>query len=339
MKLKDVALFLNGEISGDQDIEILGVAGISEAKGGDITFLSDARLAKECSGSEASAVVVRKVIPDLGKPQVVVRNPQYAFAKLLEHFYVRPPGFEGISELAFVSKTALVAKEVSIYPLAYVSDDAVIKEGTVIFPGVFIGSGAVIGERCVVYPNVTVREKVVIGSGVIIHPGAVIGSDGFGYVFEEGRHYKIPQVGGVIIGDDVEIGSNVSIDRATTGYTVIGKGTKIDNLVQIAHNVQVGENSVIAAQTGIAGSSRVGSLVALAGQVGVADHVKIGDGCRIGAQSGVMADISDGVYSGYPAMHHRDWLRSAALYAKLPELSKRIKQLEEKIEILERGRK
>lgn len=338
MKLKDVAVLLNGEISGDQDVEIFGVAGITEAKEGDITFLSDLRLAKDCSQIEASAVIVRDFIPNLGKSQVVVRNPQYAFAKLLEHFYVKPAGFAGISDLAFVSKSAMVAADVSIYPWAYISDDAVIKAGTVIFPGVFVGSGAVIGERCIMYPNVTVRENVTIGNGVIIHPGAVIGSDGFGYVFEEGRHYKIPQVGGVIIGDNVEIGSNVSIDRATTGHTVIGKGTKIDNLVQIAHNVVVGENSVIVAQTGIAGSSRVGSYVALAGQVGIADHVKIGDRCRIGAQSGVMGDLTDGVYSGSPAMQHRDWLRSVSLFAKLPELSKRIKQLEEKIKILERGR-
>jgi UDP-3-O-[3-hydroxymyristoyl] glucosamine N-acyltransferase len=199
MKLKEVAALLNGEISGDQDIEILGVAGINEAEEGEITFLSDLCRAKEYSGSKASAVIVRDVIPNLGKSQVVVKNPQYAFARLLEHFYVKPTGFMGVSEHAFVSKSAAVADRVSVYPWAYISDDAVIKAETVIFPGVFVGSGAVIGERCVVYPNVTVRDKVIIGNGVTIHPGAVIGSDGFGYVFEEGRHYKIPQVGGVII--------------------------------------------------------------------------------------------------------------------------------------------
>ena len=338
MKLRDIAMMLGGEISGDPDREILGVAGISEAKEGDITFLSDKRLAKECSEGKASAVVVRDFVPELNKPQIAVRNPQYAFARLLERFFVKPPCPAGVSNLASIAKSARIAGDVSIDPPAYISDDAVIGAGTVIFPGVFIGSGSVIGESCILYPNVTVREKAVIGSRVIIHAGAVIGSDGFGYVFEEGRHYKIPQVGGVIIEDDVEIGANVAIDRATTGNTRIGKGTKIDNLVQIAHNVTIGENSVIAAQTGVAGSSRIGSFAALGGQVGIADHAKIEDGTMIGAQSGVIGNLSKGVYSGYPAMPHRDWLKSSAIFAKLPELSKKIRQLEEKIEVLERGR-
>lgn len=336
MKLKDIAAMLGGETRGDAEREIRGVAGIQEVKEGEITFLSDNRLAKECARSRASAVIVRDFVPDLDKPQIAVKNPHYAFAKLLEHFYVTPVEPAGVSNLAFVSKAAVVSGDVSIYPFAYVSDGAKIGAGTVIYPGVFVGDDTVIGARCVLYPNVTVRENVTIGNGVIIHSGAVIGSDGFGYVFEEGRHYKIPQVGGVIIGDDVEIGANVAIDRATTGNTVIGRGAKIDNLVQIAHNVTVGDNAVIVAQAGIAGSSRIGAFVTLAGQVGIADHVKIEDGCVIAAQSGVMGNLSKGVYSGYPAMPHRDWLKSSAIFARLPELSKRIRELEEKIENLER---
>ncbi len=338
MKLGEIAAMLGGKMSGDPDREIVGVAGIIEAREGDITFLSDKRLARECSGSKASAVVVRDFIPNLDKPQIAVRNPQYAFARLLEHFYARPVSPAGVSGLAFVSESARIAGDVSVYPLAYISDDAVIGTGTVIYPGVFIGNGTVIGENCILYPNVSVREGVLIGSRVIIHPGTVIGADGFGYVFEEGRHYKIPQVGGVVIEDDVEIGANVTVDRATTGNTVVGKGTKIDNLVQIAHNVHIGRNVILCGQVGVSGSTTISDGVVLGGQVGVADHASIEAGVMIGAQSGVFGQVKPGVYSGYPAIPHRDWLRSSAIFAKLPELSRKIKQLEEKIEVLERGR-
>jgi UDP-3-O-[3-hydroxymyristoyl] glucosamine N-acyltransferase len=230
----------------------------------------------------------------------------------------------------------MAGKEVSIHPFAYISDNVTIGRDTIIYPGVFIGEGTVIGDGCTIYANVTIREKVTVGNRVIIHSGSVIGSDGFGYVWEEGRHYKIPQVGGVIIGEDVEIGANVTIDRATTGNTIIGRGTKIDNLVQIAHNVTIGERSIIVAQVGIAGSSEIGNFVTLAGQVGIPDHVKIADGCIIGAQAGVMGNLSKGIYLGSPAMPHRDWLRSTALFSKLPELNRRIKELEEKVLTLER---
>lgn len=336
MRLKEIALMLRGEIKGEQDIEIQGVAAIHEAKEGEITFLSDAKLLKECARSRASCVVVKNFIPDLDKPQIVVNNPQYAFAKLLEHFYIKPVYPADISNEAFVSKKAEIGKDVSIFPLAYISDNVFIGDNTVIYPGVFVGNDTVIGNQCIIYPNVTIREKIKIGNSVIIHPGSVIGSDGFGYVFEGGRHHKIPQVGGVIIGDDVEIGANVTIDRATTGNTVIGRGTKIDNLVQIAHNVSVGENSIIVAQVGIGGSAEIGNFVVLGGQVGVADHVKIDDGCMFGAQSGIMGHVTKGIYSGYPAIPHRDWLKSSVVFAKLPELNKKIRELEEKIGVLER---
>lgn len=336
MRLKEIALMLRGEIKGEQDIEIQGVAAIHEAKEGEITFLSDIKLLKECARSRASCVVVKNFIPDLDKPQIVVNNPQYAFAKLLEHFYIKPEYPTGISNEAFVSKKAEIGKDVSIFPLAYISDNVFIGDNTVIYPGVFIGNDTVIGNQCIIYPNVTIREKIKIGNSVIIHPGSVIGSDGFGYVFEGGRHHKIPQVGGVIIGDDVEIGANVTIDRATTSNTVIGRGAKIDNLVQIAHNVSVGENSIIVAQVGIGGSAEIGNFVVLGGQAGVADHVKIDDGCMFGAKSGIMGHVTKGIYSGSPAIPHRDWLKSSAVFAKLPELNKKIRELEEKIGFLER---
>jgi len=336
MKLKELALLISGELKGDPETEILGVAGIHDVKEGEITFLSDPKLLNECVHSKASCVIVKEFIPAMDKSQIVTKNPQYAFAQLLGQFFPKPLLSVGVSSLAFVSPAAIVGKDVSVHPFAYVSDNVIIGRDTIIYPGVFIGEGTVIGDACTIYANVTIREKITVGNRVIIHSGSVIGSDGFGYVWEEGRHYKIPQVGGVIIGDDVEIGANVTIDRATTGNTLIGKGTKIDNLVQIAHNVTIGEHSIIVAQVGIAGSSEIGNFVVLGGQVGVADHARILDGAMVGAQSGVMGNLPKGVYLGSPAIPHRDFLKSSALFARLPELNKRIKELEEKITILER---
>lgn len=339
MKLNEIAKLLDGAVTGNPDTEIKGVAGISDAREGDITFLSSAKLLKELSESKASAVLVKDEIPELKKPQVKVPNPQYAFARLLGHFYVKPVTPSGISDKAYVSKTASIGRDVSIYPFSYVSDNVTIGDKAVIFPGVFIGEGSSIGEGCLIYPNVTVREKVKIGKRTIIHSNAVIGSDGFGYVFEKGVHFKIPQIGGVVIGDDVEIGAGVTIDRATTGNTIIGNGTKIDNLVQIAHNVKIGENAIIISQVGIAGSSQIGNYVILGGQVGVADHTIIDDGCMVGAQSGVMGHLKKGIYSGSPVISHRDWLKSVSIFGRLPELNRKIKELEDKIENIERGGK
>ncbi len=336
MKLKKIASLLNGEIIGNHDIEITGVSGIKEAQKGDIIFISAKRYVKDLSGCRASCVIVKEPITDIDITQLKVSNPYFAFAKLLEYFYVEPQEPIGISKNAIVSDKAKIAEGVSIFPFSYISDGVSIGAGTFIYPFVFIGENTTIGEKCIIYPHVTLREGVKVSNRVIIHSGSVIGSDGFGYVFEEGRHYKIPQVGGIIIGDDVEIGSNVSIDRATTGNTIVGKGTKIDNLVQIAHNVKIGNNSIIVAQVGIGGSTEIGDYVTLAGQVGVSDHTKIESETMIGAQSGVMGHITKGVYSGTFAIPHRDWLRAQAIFAKLPELNKKVKELEEKIRELER---
>jgi UDP-3-O-[3-hydroxymyristoyl] glucosamine N-acyltransferase len=336
MKLKELASLLGGALRGDGDLEVHGVAGIHDVKEGEATFLSDHKLLKECIRSKASCVIVRDFIPELNKPQVAVKNPSYAFARLLEHFYVKPLQPAGISPMAFVSPHATIGKEVTVHAFAYISDNAIIGDHTVIYPGVFIGNDTVIGMQCVIFPNVTIREKVRIGNRVIIHAGTVIGADGFGYVFEDGKHHKIPQVGGVIIEDSVEIGANVTIDRATTGNTLIGSGTKIDNLVQVGHNVSVGKNSIIVAQVAIGGSTQIGNYVVLGGQVGVADHATIDDGTMVGAKSGVMGHLMKGIYSGSPCFPHRDWLKSSALFAKLPELNKKIRELEAKITILER---
>jgi len=336
VKLTELASLLNGEIFGNHDTEITGVSGIHEAKEGDITFIASKKYLKDIGDSRASCIIVKEAVADLNKTQLRVSNPHLAFAKLLEHFYIKPIKPTGISRDAIVSDKAKIADDVSIFPFSYIADGASIGKNTIIHPYVHIGENTSVGEKCILYPNVTVREGIKIGDRVIIHSGSVIGSDGFGYVFEDGRYHKIPQIGGIIIEDDVEIGSNVSVDRATTGNTIIGKGTKIDNLTQVAHNVKIGSNSIIVSQVGIAGSSEIGDYVTLGGQVGVADHTKIESGTMIGAKSGVVGHVTKGVYSGTVAIPHRDWLKAQALFAKLPELNKRIRYLEEKINELER---
>jgi UDP-3-O-[3-hydroxymyristoyl] glucosamine N-acyltransferase len=340
VKLEELASLVDGEIFGDHNLEITGVSGISEAGEGDITFIAAKRFIKELSQCRASCIIVKEPIEGLGITQLKVSNPYFAFAKLLGHFYVKPLRPLGINKDAFVSDKAQIGEDVSVFPYAYISDGVSIGKGSVIYPYVCIGENSSVGAECILYPNVTLREGVTIGNRVIIHAGSVIGSDGFGYVFEEGRYHKIPQVGGVIIEDDVEIGSNSVVDRATTGNTIIGKGTKIDNLVQIGHNVKIGDNAVLVGQVGIGGSSEIGDFVTLGGQAGVADHTKIASGTMIGAQSGVMGNVTKGAYSGSFAIPHRDWLKAQAVFAKLPELQKKIRELEEKIKELERrGRK
>jgi len=333
MKLKELADLIGGSISGDPEVEITGVSGIAEAKHGDITFLADKRHLGDILKTKASAVIAGSEIDGQSASILISDNPYFTFARALEVFYVRPVTPSGISDKAVVCTGASLGGDVSIYPNAYISGSAIIGSRVILYPGVFIGEGTSIGDESVIYPNVTIRENVSVGRKVIVHAGAVIGADGFGYVFEKGAHYKIPQVGGVIVGDNVEIGANVIIDRATTGNTVIGAGTKIDSLVQIGHNVVIGKNCIIVSQVGISGSVEIGDGVVLAGQVGVRDHVKVGNGVMVGAQSGIASDIPDGqIYSGTPAIPHKTWLRAQSIYSKLPEYIKRLLEIERKID-------
>jgi len=336
MNLKNIADLIDGKLIGDGELQVTGVSGIAEAISGDITYLSDTKLLKELRRTRASAVIVKEFVDGLEMPQIVHRNPQYAFANLLSHFHSSSREFQGISERAYIAAGAQIGDDVTIYPFAYIAEAASIGSHSVIYPGVFVGEKASVGEGCLIYANVTIREGITIGSRVIIHAGAVIGADGFGYVFEDGIHHKIPQVGTVSIEDDVEIGSNVTIDRATTGATVVGKGTKVDNLVQIGHNVHIGQNVILVAQVGIAGSAEIGDGVILAGQVGVADHAIIEAGTIVGAGTGVMGKLKQGVYFGWVAMPHRDCLKSQAVYARLPELKKKVQELELKMRQLEK---
>jgi len=331
MKLRELAALRGGRRAGNPDVEITGAAGIENAKEGDITFLHDIN---DIPAVAASALIVKEEIKGQTASLLVAGNPQFAFARALEVFYVKPYSPSGISDRAVIGSNAKMGDEVSVHPNAYISNDVVLGPRVTLSPGVFLGEGVKVGDDSFIYPNVTIRENVKIGKRVIVHSGTVIGSDGFGYVPEKGRHYKIPQVGGVIVEDDVEIGANVCIDRATVGNTIIGSGTKIDNLVQVAHNVKIGGNCIIVAQVGISGSVQIGDWAVIAGQAGIKDHVKIGSGAIVAAQAGVTGDIPAGqIYSGTPAIPHGTSLRAQSLYSKLPEYVKRIREIEKKLDI------
>jgi UDP-3-O-[3-hydroxymyristoyl] glucosamine N-acyltransferase len=338
LTLKKLAEIAGGELDGDGQIEITGVAGLKEAGNGQITFLANPKYAKDLAATKASAVIAAPGVDTHGKPCIRAKNPYYAFSKVLTVFAPQRKAPQGIMPGSTVSPTAKLGNGITVYPNAFVDDNAVIEDGVLLFPGVFVGEGSVVGEGSMIYPNVVIREGVRIGKRVIIHSGTVVGSDGFGYATEAGRHNKIPQVGGVVIGDDVEIGSNASIDRGALGDTVIKRGTKIDNLVQVAHNVVIGEDSIIVAQVGISGSTELGHHVVLAGQVGVAGHLKIGDMVTVGAKSGVHGGLDGGqAYSGIPAIPHKDWLRSAVVYEKLPEIRKTLTDLLKRVAEIEKS--
>ncbi len=333
--LRELAEFVGGRLSGDGSIAIRGVNGLREAGPGEIAFLANKKYAPLLATTRASAVIVGEgVKTDL--PAIVAKNPDLAFARAAERFNVaptRPP--PGIHPSAAVSPGASIGRNVHVGAFAVVESGASIGDNTVIFPQVYVGPGARIGPDCLLYPQVMVRERCQIGGRVILHSGAVVGSDGFGYVTEEGIHRKIPQTGIVVIEDDVEIGANVSIDRARFGRTVIQKGTKIDNLVQIAHNVVVGEGSLIAAQAGIAGSTRLGKYVMLGGQAGVTGHVNVGDRAAVTAQAGVSKDVPPGkVVSGEHAVDMKTHLRQLAALAKLPAMMDELKKLRKEIQDL-----
>lgn len=338
MRLGELADRIGATLSGDPDFAVTGAAGLSEASDSDVTFLASGAKAAIAAESAAGAIIVQKGIELPGRNIVAVDNPKLGFAKALEALYPAVRPVAGIAGGAHVSDNAELAEKVSVAPTACIEDGARIGKNTVIRPGAYIGRGVIIGQDSLICPNVVIMDGCRIGSRVIIHAGAVIGSDGFGYVTEDGVHHKIPQVGNVIIEDDVEIGANVTVDRATVGSTVVGASSKIDNLTQVAHNVILGPGCLVAAQTGIAGSSKLGRYVVLGGQVGLADHVALGDGVMVGAQSGIPRDVPAGtVVSGTPAISHRNWLRASMVFQRLPEIERRLRALEKALEVLEGG--
>jgi UDP-3-O-[3-hydroxymyristoyl] glucosamine N-acyltransferase len=337
MRLTELAEKVGGELAGRGDIDIRGAAGIGEARDGDITFVTDEKRLKDLNGCHASAVIVPRGVPKLPIPSIAVKNPRYAFAQMLRIFHDRPYAPGGISDRAVIGKDVVLGAGPTIHPCAVVSDGAKIGSRVTLYPGVFVGTGSCIGDDTVIYPNVSIREGVIIGNRVIIHSCTVIGSDGFGFVTDGGRHHKIPQVGGVVIEDDVEIGANCSIDRAMLGVTRIKQGTKMDNMVHVAHNVTIGEHCLLAAQAGIAGSCTLGNYVVLGGQTGIADHTTIGDRVMVGGGSGVTRNMEAGqVVAGFPAIPLREWLKAQAVFPKLPELKKLVAQLVRRIEEMEK---
>jgi UDP-3-O-[3-hydroxymyristoyl] glucosamine N-acyltransferase len=337
LKLQDIAARLECRLDGDPDIDIRGVAGIDDAAPGDLTFFTNPKYAASLRTTRASAVILGETADTAPCAMLRARHPYLAFARAVELFADawRPPA--GVHRTAEIGQDVSLGAGVSIGPFAVVGDGTRIGARTIVHPHVVIGRQVEVGEDCVLHTRVSIRERIRLGHRVILQDGAVIGSDGFGFARRpDGTHHKIPQLGGLIIEDDVEIGANSAIDRPAVGETRIGAGTKIDNLVQVAHGVTIGRNVLLAAQVGVAGSVTIEDDVTLAGQVGVAGHITIGKGVVATAQSGIPNSVDAGAFiSGYPAISNRDWLRASAVFRKLPQLKKLVADLERRIRELE----
>ena len=337
--LAEVAALIGGKVVGDARTVITGVCGIKEAQEGDITFVANSKYLRFLRHTKASAIITERDVRRQDKPLVYADNPSLAFAKmvsLLAPNELRRPS--GISPEAVVGKRVTLGRDAAVQAFAVIEDDAVIGDRTVVYAGCYIGHRARVGSDGLIYPHVSIREDVEIGNRVVIHSGTVIGSDGFGFSMVEGVHHKIPQIGTVVVEDDVEIGANVTIDRARFGKTVIGRGTKIDNLVQIAHNVVIGRHAILVAQAGISGSTTVGSHVILAGQAGVVGHITIGDHAVVAAQSGVSKSIPPNTQVwGYPAKPLARAKRINACVQRLPELVKTVEALRKRVRELEKA--
>lgn len=336
MKLDAIAELIGGSVKGDGSLEINDVRSVENADEGHITYLTHKKFIEKLQSGKASAVIVSAAM-DTDKAQVIVGNPALAFARVLAHMHPASHPEPGIHPQSAIGKNVRLGKNIFIGALAVIGDNVSIEDGTVVYPGVVIGANCHIGSQCVLHPNVTVYRDTTLGNGVILHAGVVIGSDGFGYTPDErGRHFKINQIGRVVIENNVEIGANSCIDRATMGVTLIKEGTKIDNLVQVAHNCSIGEHSILVAQVGIAGSCTLGHHVILAGQVGVADHVNIGDQAIVTARTAVLRDIeSKSAQGGYPGVELSVWKRYVSILPKLPALIRRLKELENRLDKIE----
>jgi len=337
--LQEIAEALGGELVGDGSVTIRGVAGIREAEPGDITFLANSRYEGYLDETRASAVIVSRAPRECRVPLIQVDNPYLAYQKLVRVFRPElPRQAAGVHPSATVAADAEIGANASIGANCVIEPGARIGTDTVLMPGCYVGHRSSVGAQCHLYARVTIREECVIGDRCILQPGAVIGSDGFGFAFDAGRYHKVPQVGNVVIGNDVEIGANTTIDRATTHSTIIGDGTKIDNLVQIGHNVIIGRHCIVVAQVGISGSTELEDYVTVGGQAGLVGHIKVGARAMIGAQSGVPRSVdADTVVTGYPAMPHSAWKRLQALIHRLPQLFQRAKDLEARMAKLEKS--
>ncbi len=334
LTVAQIAAIVGGTAEGDATLRITGLNGLKEARPGDLSFYADARYARYLESSPAAALIVDAAFSGAGRPLIRVANPYLAFAQLLKHMegllLIHP---KGIHPAAVVGDGAVLGEGVALDAYVVVAAGARIGDRTILYAGVYVGRDASIGADCVLYPHVSVRERVRMGARCIVHANSTIGTDGFGFANAGERKMKIPQIGSVIIGDDVEIGSNTSIDRATTGNTTIGSGTKIDNLVQIGHNVSIGSHCTISGGTGIAGSTIIGNNVTVGGQVGTAGHLTIGDNVIVAGRAGVTKSVpANSVISGFPHADHKASQRALAGLRRLPEALRRLRTLEKQVE-------
>jgi UDP-3-O-[3-hydroxymyristoyl] glucosamine N-acyltransferase len=334
--LKELQTLVGGEVIGDENLPLSGISGLDDAKEGEITFIAKSAYLGKASMTKASAIIVSHAIDAPDKSLLITPNPYLAYAQIATLFHHRPAPPPGIDRSAVIGKDARIGKDVSIHPLVVVGNRVTIAEGVVIYPHTSVGDDCSIDQGTVIHSNVSIRERCRIGKRVIIHAGSVIGSDGFGFAPDGKRYHKIPQVGTVQIDDDVEIGANNTIDRGALGKTWIKRGVKTDNLVHIAHNVVVGEDTLLVAQVGISGSTVIGNHVTIAGQVGVVGHVEIGDNTMVGAKTGISGSVpANSIVSGYPHLPHREWLKASRCFPLLPQMRKTLKALEERILKLE----
>jgi UDP-3-O-[3-hydroxymyristoyl] glucosamine N-acyltransferase len=337
-----IAGFLKGEIEGNPDIKVNTIAKIEEGHDGALSFLANPKYEHYIYETKSSIVLVNKsFVPSgsIGATLIRVENSYEAFASLLRLVDQARPRKKGIHPSAVIETSAKLGSDLFIGPNAYIGENCIIGDGCSIYPHVYVGDNTRLGNNCTLNPGVTVYHDCILGEGCIIHAGSVIGSDGFGFAPQSDNEYmKIPQLGNVICEDYVEIGANVTIDRATIGSTIIRKGVKLDNLIQIAHNVEVGENTVMAAQTGISGSTKIGKNCMFGGQVGLAGHLKIANGTKIGAQGGILGDVKEEntAIIGSPAIEVRQFLRSSVIFRKLPEMKSKIDSLEKEVESLKK---
>jgi len=337
-----IAGFLKGEIEGNPDIKVNTVAKIEEGHEGALSFLANPKYEHYIYSTGSSIVLVNKnFVPSENIKATLIRveNAYEAFASILRLVDQSRPRKKGIHATAIIEPTAKIGSDIYIGPFAYIGENCIIGDGCSVYPHVFIGDNTILGRNCTINPGVKIYHDCLVGEGCIIHAGTVIGSDGFGFAPQsESEFMKIPQLGNVIIEDHVEIGANVTVDRATMGSTIIRKGVKLDNLIQIGHNVEVGENTVMAAQTGIAGSTKIGKNCMFGGQVGLVGHIKIANGSKIGAQAGILGDVKEEntVIIGSPAIELKQFLRSSVIFRKLPDLKIKIDTMEKEIESLKK---
>ena len=338
--VRELADLVGGRVEGDGSLSVTRLAPIEQAGEGEISFIANPKFLPLLQTTRATAVVVTPDVTSARTTLVVCDNPYLAFAKILERLHVRRPAPQGVMAGAHVHPEAELAEEVTVHPGCVVGKGVRVGRGTILYPNVVLYEGVTVGADCTLHAGAVVREGCRLADRVILQPGALIGGDGFGFAPDGERYYHIPQVGIVDLEEDVEIGAGTCVDRAALGVTRVRRGTKIDNLVQVAHNVEIGEDTIVVAQVGIAGSTRIGRHCTLGGRAGIAGHIKLGDNTILGAQSGVTGSLEGGqIYSGFPAVPHREWLRAATSFVKIPEMRKEISRLQKRVEELEQTRK